>query len=153
MKSLQILLACLLVCSIYSFTVERQTEITQTFATEEGISVRHTNPSGVRNDDGHINFPKVISVSPSKVHRSAIQTAYITVEVEIDADGPVWLGTGCAIVVPYKTDDPEWYKEKFAELGMDNVLVREDNGVRTSKVEVKVKDFYQDGVNVYSIGA
>lgn len=73
--------------------------------------------------------------------------------MEIDADGPVWLGTGCAIAVPYKTEDPEWYLEKFGELGMDNVFVREDNGIRTSKIQLRVSDFYQEGTKVYSIGA
>ena len=36
---------------------------------------------------------------------------------------------------------------------MDNVFVREDNGIRTSKIQIRVKDFYTEGTTVYSIGA
>ena len=110
-----------------------RSSITANIKNETGAYFRASGP-GKQNGNGQINFPKVISVSPAKVQRSQIETAWIKVLVEIDATGPVWLGFGCVIACAYKTDDPEWYLEKHVGLATDNLYVKEDSGIRTIEV-------------------
>ena len=80
MKITSLLLTFLLVTFTCSFILQKNTSpLIQTYSNETGLFVKHINPSAPKMPNGQINFPLVISVNPSKVSASAIETAYVTV--------------------------------------------------------------------------
>ena len=82
MKVSAFILIVLAVSTVQSFIIPtKQPSIERTF-NATGATVRQINPSANRMlNGGYINFPNVTKITPTKVSKKAIETAYITVEV------------------------------------------------------------------------